>query len=123
MKYSALSVVAPAGEKVATKEKTIEVRSWVPDIVSLLNVAIVQNEHYLLEDGQEDENGFVVAVVDFESVEPWKRQQLDQACSKKWVPGYFAWHVTNVRKLDTPIKATAKRKIYEIDLDLDTTRR
>lgn len=116
MKFKALSVVAPAGDKIATKQKSIEVRSWAPEEAPLLDVAIVQNETYLLEGGQEDENGYVVAIVDFIKIEPWIEQQQDSACSKKWSSGYVGWHITNVRKLVEPIKATAKRKIYEIEL-------
>lgn len=116
MKFRALSVVAPAGDWIAQKKKTIEVRSWVPEEIPLVNVAIIQNDNYLLEDGQ-DENGYVVAIVDFKKVESWIDSQKTAACSKEWTPGYFAWHITNVRKLVEPIKATAKRKIYEIELD------
>ena len=117
MKYKALSVVAPAGDRIATQEKSIEVRSWAPEKVPLLNVAIVQNQNYLLEDGQEDENGYIVAIVDFIQVEPWTERQKEAACSKEWSLGYLGWHITNVRKLAKPIKAIAKRKIYEIELD------
>ncbi len=74
MKLNALAVVAPAGDFIATHQKVIEVRSWAPKEILLLNVAIVQNENYLLEDGQEDKNGYVVAIVDFIKVEPWKEQ-------------------------------------------------
>ena len=117
MKLQALSVVAPAGDWIANKKKTIEVRSWTPEEIPLFNVAIIQNENYLLEDGQEDENGYVVAIVDFAKVEPWTRKQQEFACSKKWSSGYFGWHITNVRKLAEPLKIIAKRKIYEIELD------
>ncbi len=117
MKFKALSVVAPAGDRIATQKKTIEVRSWTPEEAPLLDVAIVQNENYLLEDGQEDENGNVVAIVDFIKIEPWTEQQQEYACSNKWSSGYFGWHITNVRKLAAPVKAMAKRKIYEIELD------
>ncbi len=117
MKFKALSVVTPAGERIASQLKRIEVRSWMPDEVPLLNVAIVQNEHYLLEDGEEDENGYVVAIVDFKKVAQWTEQQQEAACSKKWSPGYVGWHITKVRKLAKPVRAIAKRKIYEIELD------
>lgn len=121
MKFKALSVVTPAGDKIAAKKKSIEVRSWAPEESPLLNVAIVQNENYLLEDGQEDENGYVVAIVDFMKVEPWTEQQLKAACSKNWSSGYLGWHISNVRKLEKPTKAIAKRKIYEIELNTSKT--
>lgn len=117
MKFKALSVVSPAGDWIATGKKSIEVRSWSPEKAPLFNVAIVENSNYLLEEGQEDENGYVVAIVDFTKIEPWTEQQQESACSKQWSTGYLGWHITNVRKLAIPIKAVAKRKIYEIDLD------
>jgi len=116
MKFKALSVVAPAGDKIATKKKSIEVRSWAPEEIPLLNVAIVQNENYLLESGQEGENGYVVAIVDFIKIEPWTEVQQKEACSKEWSFGYVGWKISNVRKLKKPIKVIAKRKIYEIEL-------
>ena len=116
MKFKALSVVAPAGDKIATKKKSIEVRSWAPEESQLLNVAIIQNENYLLKPEQEDKNGYVVAIVDFIKVEPWTEKQQKEACSKEWQFGYLGWHIDNVRKLEKPIKAIAKRKIYEIEL-------
>jgi len=116
MRFKALSVVAPAGDRIATKMKSIEVRSWAPEEIPLRNIAIVQNENYLLESGQEDKNAYVVAIVDFIKVEPWTERQQKEACSKEWSFGYFGWHITNVRKLAKPIKAIAKRKIYEIEL-------
>lgn len=117
MKYKALSVVAPAGDMIAKQVKIIEVRSWFPEVTPLRNIAIVQNRNYLLEEGQEDSDGYVVAIVDFVKVEPWAEEQREAACSKIWSLGYFGWHIANVRKLANPIKATAKRKIYEIELD------
>ena len=116
VRFKALSVVAPAGDRIATKKKSIEIRSWVPEEAPLLNVAIVQNENYLLESGEEDKNAYVVAIVDFIKVEPWTEKQQKEACSKEWSFGYFGWHITNVRKLAKPIKTIAKRKIYEIEL-------
>ena len=116
MIFKALSVVTPAGDRIAKKKKSIEVRSWIPEVTPLRNVAIVQNENYLLESGQEDENAYVVAIVDFIKIEPWTERQQKEACSKNWSSGYYGWHITNVRKLAKPIRAIAKRKIYEIEL-------
>lgn len=119
MKYKALSVVAPAGDWIATQKKSIEVRSWAPEQFPLLDVAIVQNEKYLKSEGQEDKEGYVVALVDFVKVEAWTVQQQGAACSKEWAPGYIGWHISNVRKLEKPIKSVAKRKLYEIELVLN----
>ncbi len=114
MNIQALSVVSPFGEWIAEGRKIIEVRSWAPAELPLLNVAIVQNDRRLLEDGDEDEKGFILAIVDFESVSPWSEDQLNDACANHFAEGYFGWHITNVRKLKHPIQTYAKRKIYEL---------
>lgn len=117
MNLKALSVVAPAGDWISKKKKSIEVRSWTPEITPLLDVAIVQNHNYLSKDCPEDKNGYIVAIVDFEKVEPWKKDQQQLALSNNWSPGYYGWHITNVRTISPPIKATAKLKIYDVYVD------
>lgn len=116
MKFNALSIVAPYGDKIANGEKTIEVRSWLPPEVPLKNVVVVQNDKLLLKEGDEDENGVALALVDFVEVKPWKESEVVAACSSGFKEGYFGWRIENMRPINPPQKAVAKRKIYQIEL-------
>lgn len=73
--YIALSIVASNAERIAKKIKTLEVRSWQPEMLPLKNLMIVENQNFLLNDGDEDV-GFAVALVDIESVHPWNLMKL-----------------------------------------------
>lgn len=99
------------------KAKTLEVRSWRPEKLPLKDLVIVENTHFLNNDGDE-EMGKVVALIDIESVDPWLAQEIDAACATDWADGYFAWVISNVRPLKQPIEAIAKRKLYCLELNL-----
>lgn len=116
MQFKALSIVFPYGEKIASGEKTIEVRSWQPPTVPLKDVVIVQNHRLLVKDGEEDIEGSALAIVDFVAVKPWTEAEVQKACVKNFVAGYYGWHIENVRPLTRAQKAVAKRKIYQIEL-------
>ena len=114
--YLALSVVAPSGQKIRNCEKTIEVRKWLPPHLPMRNLLIVENQHYLLQDGDE-EQGITVALVDIATAHPWREDEVASACANDWQQGYFAWEISNVRPLST-ISVLAKRKLYHLDVDL-----
>jgi len=61
--FLALSVVAPNGTRIAQGVKTLEVRSWVPTELPLKDLLIVENQNFLINDGDEEE-GIAVALVD-----------------------------------------------------------
>jgi hypothetical protein len=117
--YQALSVVAPSGTKIADGEKTIEVRRWMPQGLPVRDLLIVENKHYLHDDGATDPDGRAVALVDVVNVEPWREDQFDAACASYWEPGWMAWRLENVRpvRCDTPVLAA--RKIYEIQAKIE----
>ncbi|MCH7384750.1 ASCH domain-containing protein [Acinetobacter dispersus] len=115
--YTALSIVAPNAERIAKKIKTLEVRSWQPEMLPLKELIIVENQNFLLSDGDE-EVGFAVALVDIESVHPWRSDEVDAACATYWAEGYFAWVIGNIRPIDPPIQIIAKRKLYLLELDI-----
>tara|TARA_Y100001960_G_scaffold289071_1_gene328635 strand:- start:1700 stop:2077 length:378 start_codon:yes stop_codon:yes gene_type:complete len=112
----ALSVVTPWGNLIANEDKSLEIRTWKPEQLPMLNVAIVQNSQPLSETLQEDENAEIVAIVDFVGVKPFVKADCERACEKEseFEDNWLAWEIANVRKLSTPIKAVAKRKIYEL---------
>ncbi|AXY55703.1 ASCH domain-containing protein [Acinetobacter chinensis] len=114
--YSALSIVSPGGSKIVQGLKTLEIRSWCPPHVPVKDLLIVENHHYLRQEGDED-SGLAVAVVDIESVHPWREDELEAACGTYWAEGYWAWVITRVRPLDPPVPVVAKRKIYTVEID------
>lgn len=118
MKYKALSIVFPSGQKIANGEKTLEIRSWIPDHLPLKDLVIVENRNFLNHDSDEEE-GIAIAIVDIEAVDLWTQDDINAACATYWDRGYYAWGLSNVRSIQRPIQTIAKRKIYEIELDLN----
>ena len=51
--FLALSVVAPNGTYIAQGVKTFEVLSWVPTELPLKDLFIVENQNFLMNDGDE----------------------------------------------------------------------
>lgn len=117
-RYTALSIVAPQGANIASGRKTLEVRSWVPPKLPLLDLLIVENERFLREEDDIDPNGRAVALVDVLAVAPWQQTEVKAACSSGWAPGYYAWMLDNVRPISSPPKVRAERKLYEVQLNL-----
>jgi len=110
----ALSVIKPYGNLIVQKIKTLQIRSWLPKELPILNLVIIQNNNRLSETNIEEE-AFAVAVVDVISIEPWTEDKLKDACVESFSEGYYAWKIDNVRPIGNPIKVKAKRKIYDID--------
>jgi hypothetical protein len=86
-------------------------------MLPLKDFMIVENQHFLLNDGDEDV-GFAVALVDIESVHPWQSDEVDAACATYWAEGYLAWFISNIRPVAQPLHTIAKRKLYRIELML-----
>lgn len=113
--YTALSIVAPNAERIVQGLKTLEVRSWQPEKLPLKDVVIVENQNFLLNEGDE-EMGHAIALVDIESIHLWQSDEVSAACASYWAAGYFAWVISNVRPFKKPIDVVAKRKLYKIKL-------
>jgi len=117
MIYRALSVVAPAGGWIREGRKTLEVRRWIPEILPLRDLVIVENATRLSTTGlSRDPEGVAIALVDVSHVSDWTEEQREDACGSVWEEGWFAWHLTNLRLIDPPLPAPAERRIYEVDL-------
>jgi len=116
-RMKALSVVLPAGDRIASGEKTIEVRQWNPDSLPLKDLVIVQNKLRLSsESSPEDDNGKIVAIVDVVNVRPWLESDVKASCSSHFEEGWLAWELSNVRKVNPSLKVPAKLGIYEVDV-------
>ncbi|WKV51076.1 ASCH domain-containing protein [Dickeya fangzhongdai] len=112
----ALSVVSPAGQLIASGRKTIEVRKWLPDITPDEDIFIVENTHYLMNEGEE-EPGIVVAVVNVASVRSFTPDDIPAAGASSFEDGWYAWELCNVRQLRADQYVRAARKIYYIEYD------
>ncbi|MEA1228341.1 ASCH domain-containing protein [Acinetobacter sp. IRS14] len=110
--FLALSIVTPNGIRIAEGIKTLEVRSWVPTKLPIKDLLIVENQKFLVKDTDEEEG------VDVDSIHAWRNDEIEPACATAWDEGYFAWVLRNVRPIKQPLKVLAKRKIYQVELDL-----
>lgn len=117
--YTALSVVAPNAGRIVQGQKTLEVRSWHPEALPLKDVVIVENQNFLLQDGDE-EAGLAVALVDIVAVHAWRVDEVEAACASYWAEGYFAWTIANVRPFEQAIQVMAKRKLYLLELGIES---
>ncbi|MBT4761397.1 MAG: ASCH domain-containing protein [Bdellovibrionaceae bacterium] len=118
MKYKCLSIVKPNGTRVAMGEKTLEIRSWKPNLMPDEDLLIIENDFSLREPGQTDLNGRAVALVNVKSVRDFTKDDVDAACATKWDKGYYSWELHNVRAVKTDQKVIAARDIYEIEITL-----
>lgn len=84
--YTALSIVAPNAERIVQGLKTLEVRSWQPEKLPLKDVVIVENQNFLLNEGDE-EMGHAIALVDIESIHLWQSDEVSAACASYWAEG------------------------------------
>ncbi|MEG0008377.1 MAG: ASCH domain-containing protein [Aeromonas sp.] len=111
----ALSIVSPHGVNIASGKKTLEVRSWRPSFLPIRDLLIVENTTYLSLEHPIDPAGRAIALVDIEEIHEWQPSDVLAACSSGWEPGYWAWHLSNVRPVVNGPQVPAKRKLYEIE--------
>ncbi|WGS47309.1 ASCH domain-containing protein (plasmid) [Burkholderia sp. JSH-S8] len=110
----ALSIVEPAVEDILAGSKRVEIRSWAPLEIPLIDLVLVQNTVYLRQDGQEDPDGVALALVDVVGVHDWTPDEA-RAQGKTWCAGYVCWELANVRAIDPPVPCIARRDIYALE--------
>lgn len=115
MRLKALSVVSPAGVRIARGLKTCEVRSWCPDVFPIERLLIVENDRRLSRPGDIDPGGRAVAVVRISDVHPWRPDEAEAACST-YEPGWLAWTIESVQRIKEPFRVVAARRIYEVEI-------
>ena len=120
MRVDALSIVLPSVQDIVAGKKVVEIRRWLPPEIPFLNLVLVENETYLTEEGQEDPNGLARAIVDIMGVHEWTREEAELQ-RKDWIPNYFCWELSNVRRIVPPIPCVARRKIYKISINTNQT--
>ena len=116
MIVDALSIVSLSVQRIVAGKKVVEIRRWLPPEIPFLDLVLVENETYLTEDEQEDPNGLARAIVDITGVHQWTREETELQ-RKDWIPNYFCWELSNVRRIVPPIPCVARRKIYKIDIN------
>ena len=116
----ALSVLHPGGSRIASGEKTIEVRGWAPDLADGEDLVIVENHQHLRRDGDEDLNGRIVAIVKVRAVRPFITADMASSCALVYEDGKLAWELTDIRTVRPPRgPVIAKRGMYDLDMSLE----
>ncbi|MFS7159052.1 ASCH domain-containing protein [Serratia proteamaculans] len=118
----ALSIVRPAGTQIANGLKTLEIRRWQPDVSIGQEILLVENEHFLTVDGQE-EVGTAVAIITLGEIREFRREDIPQACASYYEAGWLAWEIKTIKKIESPFSTRAARKLYEIDDSVLTSAR
>lgn len=106
--------------RIATGEKTLEVRRWSPDISSQEDLLIVENDRFLHEEGDEDPNGRAVALVRVARIRPFVRDDMVAACASRFADGWLAWELIDVRPVKTENPVLAAGGIYGLNVDFLT---
>ncbi|RJT28910.1 ASCH domain-containing protein [Rahnella woolbedingensis] len=110
----ALSIVRPAGTQIANGLKTLEIRRWQPDVRTGEEILLVENEHFLTVDGQE-EVGTAIAIITLGEIREFRQEDIPKACASYYEAGWLAWEIKTIKKIENPFPTRAARKFYEID--------
>lgn len=110
----AISIVHPNGTRIATGEKTLEVRKWRPDLDPNDDLLIVENNRFLHDEGEEDENGRPVAIVNISLVRPFTPAGMKAACATNFEESWLAWELINVRPFQSNTTVRAAKGIHRI---------
>ena len=111
----ALSIVHPAATRIVEGQKVIEIRSWLPPVLPLCDLLIVENQRRLESAGDIDPHGLALAIVDIVSAHPWTPSEAARD-GHQYSAGYFAWVIQNVRPIPKPFPVVAAKGIYAVDI-------
>lgn len=105
----ALSVKQPAANKIASGEKTVELRTWPTKYRG--PVMIVSSKRPDIEPA-----GCALAIVDISDCLPMGHEHIEAACCSQLYAECFAWVLTNVKKIQ-PIPMCGSLGLYEVNID------
>ncbi|CAM4071966.1 hypothetical protein SESI111939_15555 [Serratia silvae] len=119
--YKALSIVFPSVRNIILKLKKVEIRSWLPPQIPLVNVILVENYNFI-KGNDVDPFGKALAIVDIVGYKKWtlddfECQNYETKQSKRWKDNYFMWELDNIREFKNEVICEAKTGIYTISLD------
>lgn len=106
----------PSGSRIASGEKTLEIRRWHPHLDPSQDLLIIENGRFLHADGDEDAAGVAVAIVRVKAVRAFTPDDIPAACASYFEAGWLAWELSDIRPLSRPFTARAARGIYEVEL-------
>jgi hypothetical protein len=115
----ALSIVRPAGTRIAEGKKTLEVRRWRPRLRPDEDLLIVENGRYLMAEGDEDPDGRLVAIVRVGAVRPFTLADIAAAAAGSFEEGWLAWELHSVRRVTSATPVLAARRLYPLDWPAD----
>jgi hypothetical protein len=116
VKAEALSIVKPFVQQILDGSKTLEIRSWAPPRLPLLDLLLVENGCRLSASMPEDPAGLIRVIVDVVGVHEWSATEAE-AAGAQWSPGYLSWELANVREVTPAIPCVARRKIFRVEMD------
>lgn len=113
----ALSVRQPWAELIASGEKTIEVRTWKTSYRGeLLICAAAAMDKRWAKQNLGLPTGVAVAIVELVACRPYLDGSDDAAARCEPGEGYFAWVLTNVRRVKTPFAVKGKLNLFQVEL-------
>lgn len=118
----ALSIVRPAGTQIANGLKRLEIRKWFPDVRSGEKILLIENESFLMEEGQQAV-GEAVAIITLGDIREFKREDVLAACASYYEEGWLAWQIKTVQKIENAFSIRAARKLYDVDDSVLTSAR
>jgi len=107
--------VHPSGSRIASGEKTLEVRRWPAGLAPTEDLLIVENGRFLHAEGDEDSDGVAVAIVRVKAVRPFLLADMQAACVSSFEEGWLAWELSDIRPIAHSSHVRAARDIYEVD--------
>lgn len=114
----ALSIVAPNGSRIASGQKTLEIRRWAPAISPGEDLLIVENRRFLHQDGETDPDGRAVALARVAGWRAFTPADMAAACASRFEPGWLAWQLTHIRPLPPGPPLLAARGLYELPFEI-----
>lgn len=105
----------PSGGRIASGQKTLEVRRWHPELSPSEDLLIVENGRFLHIEGDEDDAGIAVAIVRVKAVRPFVLADMQAACASYFEDGWLAWELSDLRPITHLARVRAARGIYEVN--------
>ncbi len=105
----ALSVKQPAANKIASGEKTIELRTWPTKYRG--PVLILSSKSPNIEPA-----GCALAIVDLVDCLPMREEHVIASCASQLYPECYCWILANVHVIK-PVPMKGSLGLFEVDID------
>lgn len=109
-RMKAISVRQPAANKIASGEKTIEIRTWSTHYRG--DLLIVSSASPKIEPA-----GFALCIARLADVRPMTKEDEAAACCA-WDPSHIAWVLTDIRPI-APFPVKGRLGIYEVQMPVN----